>query len=527
MLIEQGFSVATSPWVRARVRADMSGAEREELESVFSGAEPGGRVVAGVEGVLSGAHLLEELDFSAVPVESAVRPVLAAFAARVAGLATGSGEGWLDRLEEVLGRGRFEPEAVRAYLDEHAGGLWLHDPVRPFMQDPRLLVEVAESGPAGRLVMDRPSGANAMWSGRVAESRPVPSGEALGWVLAWRAFGPSGMGAVRSHGGRTSKSCKAGPVRSLLRWFPRGRNLFESLVLSIPAPESWPSGPHKDLAPWESADLPDPLAPAAPCGVVSLLTGRFAHAVLLTPDEGGAQTVGCRIAWGTSVDLPPAVDPYVIDRSSGGPVRADHRRAVWRDVDALLLKERVGDRATTRRPRVFDSVANLPAEVCRALRVRALGWDQDKQDKNSAWLVGETPPVLELVEERSPDGAAAVAAAHRSAEESASLLGRSMARVWHALNPGRRSDDREGFVGPTVAVFMERAEEEFWRVVAEPGGSAPRFRRLALEVFDEATAGVRGASVRGMATVQEARGLLVFGPVARARSAKKRKGVAA
>ncbi|MFJ4678108.1 type I-E CRISPR-associated protein Cse1/CasA [Kitasatospora sp. NPDC088783] len=528
---DEGFSAASDGWVRVRARVDLSAEELGELGGVLPGMKPGGQAVAGVENVLLAAHLLSELDFSVVPVESAVRPVLAAFAARVTGLdgrtadraGEGLGEWWLDRLEEVLAEGRFDAKAVREYLGECSAGLGLYDGVRPFMQDPRLALEAGDVVPAGRLVMDRPSGANAMWSGRIAESVPVASGEALGWVLAWRAFGPSGMGAVRSHGGRSSKSCKAGPARALMRWFPRGRNLFESLVLSVPQPDAWPSGPGEDLAPWETEQLPDPLAPAAPCGVVSLLTGRSAHAVLLTPSAGGGQTVGCRIAWGTSVDLPAAVDPYVIDRSSGGPVRANHRRAVWRDLDALLLKERPGDKVTTRRPRVFDSAKDLPVEVRRALRVRALGWDQDKQDKNSAWVVGETPPVLELVEECSPDGAAAVSAARGAAEEAASLLGKSLARVWHLLNPGRRSDDREGFVGPGIAVFMERAEVEFWRVVADPAGQAPQFRRLALGVFDEVTVGVRSATVRGMAAVQLARGPLAGVPEQRARAKNRKK----
>ncbi|WP_053644872.1 type I-E CRISPR-associated protein Cse1/CasA [Streptomyces sp. XY431] len=512
-MADRHFSALSGGWIRARVREVLAAAESSELEDLAAegllpDAVPGGRVVAGVEGVLLGAHLLEELDFGVVPVESATRPVLAAFAARVAGLDAGNGEGWLDRLEEVLERGRFEPAEVRGYLRQSRHEFGLYDQVRPFMQDPRLLSEVTEPGPAGRLAMDRPSGANAMWSGRMAETAAVPSGEALGWVLAWRAFGPSGMGAVRTRGGRASKSCKAGPARSLLRWFPRGRNLFESLVLSIPPPASWPSRSGEDLAPWESELLPDPLAPPAPCGVVSLLTGRFAHAVLLVPGGDGAETVGCRVAWGTSVDLPAAVDPYVIDRSAGGPIRADHRRAMWRDVDALLLKERPAGKVTARRPQVFDTAPDLPVEVRRALRVRVLGWDQDKQDKNSAWVVAETPPVLELMEERSPDGASAVAAAHRMAEEAGSLLYRSLARVWHELNPGRRSDDREGFVGPAVAAFMEQAETEFWRVVADPSGAAPQFWRLAREVFDEATLAVRSATVRGMAAVQRARGPL-------------------
>ncbi|MFF2631170.1 type I-E CRISPR-associated protein Cse1/CasA [Kitasatospora griseola] len=530
-MTDEGFSAGSDGWVRVRARPDLSSEERDELDAILPGATPGGQSVTGVGGVLLAAHLLSELDFSAVPVESAVRPVLAAFAARVTGLdgrklgpaGPGVGERWLDRLEEVLAEGRFDPAEVLAYLEKESAGLGLYDEVRPFMQDPRLASEAGEVVPPGRLVMNRPSGANAMWSGRVAESAPVASGEALGWVLAWRAFGPSGMGAVRSHGGRSSKSCKAGPARSLMRWFPRGRNLFESLVLSVPPPDAWPSGPGEDLAPWETDQLPDPLAPAAPCGVVSLLTGRSAHAVLLAPGTGGEQTVGCRIAWGTSVDLPAAVDPYVIDRSSGGPVRANHRRAVWRDLDGLLLKERPGDKVTTRRPRVFDTVKDLPVDVRRALRVRALGWDQDKQDKNSAWVWAETPPVLELVEECSPDGASAVSAARRSAEEAASLLGRSLARVWHLLNPGRRSDDREGFVGPGIAVFMERAETEFWRVVADPAGQAPQFRRLALGVFDEATVGVRSATVRGMAAVQLARGPLAGVPGQRAHAKDKNK----
>ncbi|GGP80150.1 type I-E CRISPR-associated protein Cse1/CasA [Streptomyces melanogenes] len=509
-------SVAEDPWIDTRVRDDLSPSEREELQGLLPGALPGGRVAVGLRTLFHCAHLLADLDVAHPPVESVVRRLLAAFTARVGGLDSGRTDDWLDVREELLVAGRFDAAVVDAYVERYAGRWNVYGSVHPFLQDPRLATECSQDAPPARLAMDRPSGNNPVWSSTVGQYAPVADAAAVQWLLAWRGFGPAGMAAVRSHGTSSSKSCKAGPYRALISYFPHAaERLFTTLVLSVPAPAAWPTNPGADRAPWECDALPDPRSPAAPCGPVSLLTARTTHAVLLTAGER-EETVGCRITWGAAADLPAAVDPYVIERDAGGPLRAAWDRSVWRDLDALLLKQRPGSKTTLRRPTVFDTVAELPAEITARLGVRVLAWDQDRQDRNNHWYAATTPPLLAHVEERDPNGAAAIAALRAQAEATGAELGRALSSAWHAVNTGRRSQEREGFVGAALVQFWQEAEEEFWDVVADTTRT-PAFRPLALACFDTAARRLKH-TVHGQEAAAKARVRLAHPPVPTSRA---------
>lgn len=498
----RSFCVVRDRWIPVIVRSDLGSGEVAELERLMPGAVPGGRVVVGLHLLFEAAHLLADLDVPHPPVEAMLRRLLAAVTARVTGLDAGRSEEWLDRREDVLAAGRFDAAELRAYWGKHSGRWNLYDATRPYLQDPRLAAECREDGPPGRLAMNRPSGNNGVWTDNTPQAVPLDAAEAAGWLLVWYGFGPSGTAAVRSRNGRGSKTCKAGPYRSLISYFPHApERLFVSLVASVPGPSAWPTSPGDDLAPWEG-DLLAPTAPPAPSGPVSLLTARTAHAVLLTGDDVG-RTTGCRVTWGTSVALPAAVDPYVIERDKGGPLLASRERAVWRDLDALLLKVRPGTRVSRRRPTVFDTLADLPPDTLRSLGVRAVAWDQERRDKNSRWYEATTPPLLGHMEENSPEGAAAIAAAHHQAEAAASALGRALSAAWHAVNTGRRSQERSGFLGRALTRYWEEAETEFWKVVTDTG-ERPAFRRITLSCFDTAAKPLK-TTVHGMDAVAKAR----------------------
>ncbi|MEU6965688.1 type I-E CRISPR-associated protein Cse1/CasA [Streptomyces chrestomyceticus] len=504
-----------------RVRSDLDAGEAEELRSLMPDVSPGGCGRVGLRGLFHGAHLFADLDFTVPPVEAVARRLLAAVTARVTGLDAGTSAEWPDARDNLLAAGRFDAGRVDEYLTTHASRLNLYDSTQPFLQDIRLAQECGKGQAPGRLVMDRPSGNNAVWTTHIAQDVPVPGPEAAQWLLAWYGYGPSGTGTHRTHGARKGGSCKAGPYRALVSYFPHApEHLFVSLVASVPGPSAWPTGPGPDLAPWESDEPADPLAPAPACGPVSLLTGRTAHALLLTGDTAG-QTTGCKVTWNTAVDLPAAVDPYVIEHTKGA-LRADRARSAWRDLDALLLKTQPGSKTTLRRPTVFDAVAELPPAVQRQLGVRVLAWDQDRQEQDNQWYAATTPPVLQHIEEADPQGAAAIATARRSAETAAGDLADALSAAWLGIHVKRDPQQRRGFVEAARTQFWERAEEEFWQAVRvlEPD-RRPAFRRLALERFDQATATLK-TTVHGMSAVAKARAQLTRPRTHASRSTRKR-----
>ncbi|WP_177239620.1 type I-E CRISPR-associated protein Cse1/CasA [Streptomyces monashensis] len=493
--------------------------EAEELAALVPGATEGTTAVVGLRPLFAAAHLLADLDVQEPPLEAMWRRVLAAIALRVGGLDISQGQAWLDTREDLLAQGRFDTSRIAEYFDPSPQRWRLYGGPRPFLQDPRLADEGGDLAPPGRLVMSRPSGANAVWTDSTPQDVPVKAADAIGWLLAWRGYGPSGTGGTRKHGGRSSHIAKAGPYRALISYFPHDpESLFTTLVLSVPEPSSWPTNPGPDLAPWEREDLPDPLAVAPPCGPASLLAGRTAHAVLLTGDDMGS-TVGCQVTWGTTTDLPAATDPYVIERDTGGPVRASRSRAVWRDLDALLLHQRPGDKNTCRRPAVFDHLAELDPDLLAQLGVRALGWDQDRQDRDRAWYSATTPPVLRHLAEADPDGAAVIAAARASAETWAGRLRRALETVWDHVYGKRRKEERPGFADQGAARYWERAEAEFWTTLAAPD-TAPAFQRLAVDCFDT-SATVLKATAHGRRAAAEARAQLTRPPRAASRSRRQ------
>lgn len=481
-------------------------AQPEELESVLPGAQPGDRVWVGLRSALLGAHLIADLEVMNPAVESVLRRLLTALAVRIGGLDVGGREEWEERFDELLAGGRFDPGAVNSYFDRWLQRFDLFDGQRPFMQDPRLADECSRQAPPGRLVMPRPSGANQPWLDRTPQDDPVPAAEALGWLLAWRGYGPSGLGAQRHHAGVDSKNMKAAPLRALVSFHPRGESLFVSLVLSCPPPLGG-EVLGSDLAPWERSELEDPLVPAAVSGPVSLLVGRATHHVLLAASGDGAEVTGCWVAWGSRVDLPAARDPFVIDRAKGGPVRASWRRQLLRDFDAFLhARDPAAAGIKGQVLPVWLSVfADLPPDVLAALadvRVRALGCHQEKQDRDEQWFGVTTPAsIAPFLPSRHPGRAARVAQCRLGAELAASDMAKALRGAWKELAPGEKEC---GWADAATSEFWDRADSMFWSAIGEDGTGLPAFRTLGLEIFDSVTREA-ASSPQGLLPVARAR----------------------
>ncbi|MFD5888691.1 type I-E CRISPR-associated protein Cse1/CasA [Streptomyces sp. NPDC060334] len=477
-----------------------------ELEKVLPGAQPGERVWLGLRSALSAAHLIADLEVANPAAESMLRRLLTGLAVRVGGLDVTGREDWEERFDALLTGGRFDPGAVDAYFDRWLQRFDLFDGRRPFMQDPRLAEECSKQAPPGRLVMPRPSGANQPWLDRTPQGEPVPAGEALGWLLAWRGYGPSGLGAQRRHASVNSKNMKAAPLRALVSFHPLGESLFASLVLSCPPPSGF-EGAGADLAPWERDDLEDPLAPAAVSGPMALLTGRSTHHVLLAPSVDGSAVTGCWVAWGSRVDLPAARDPFVIDRAKGGPVRASWRRQLLRDFDAFVhARDPAAAGIKGQILPVWLSVfADLPPDVLEVLagvRVRALGCHQEKQDRDEHWYAATTPAsIAPFLPSQHPQRAARVARTRLAAELAAADMAKVLRSAWKEMAPG---DKGCAWADAATSEFWDRADPLFWSAIAQDEAGVPQFRGLGLEIFDSTTREA-AASPQGLLPVARAR----------------------
>ncbi|RNL86730.1 type I-E CRISPR-associated protein Cse1/CasA [Halostreptopolyspora alba] len=477
---EPSFDLLTQPWLFARPLG--AGAEVKQL---------------GLHDVLAHAHELADVEVPLPPATSGLWRVLALLTARVTGLDTADDlDEWLDRRAEVLGRGYLPERDIDAYFADHAGRFDLFDPDHPWMQDPRLREQCPKSAGVNKLVWGRPAGNNAVWLGHHVDADPAPvtSAEAAWSLLAWLYYGASGRCASRVVGETNEANATAGPLRRVVSFHPAGPDLFHSLVLNIP----YPGDEVEDVpAPWETRELPDPLGlPPSGEGLAGRLVCRYRHALLLRPSADGGEVTDAWITWAWRQPGPEVRDPYVIyDTSRSGAIYARYaeaERAVWRDLDALLLKSSAD--GATRRPEILDWCgpnAGLPSEVRERLSLRAFGFDQDGQTRDKQWFSTTTPPVLRWLADEdagaAPESTLRITTARDAAERSGRALRAVLINGWQAT-----TGVAEG-AGPWLrrglTRYWQRAEREFWKIAFDETRTAPgnTFIHTAVEAFDHVT----------------------------------------
>lgn len=488
MVSVAGFDLRERPWIPVR-----RGDERFEV---------------GLRELLLRAHDLTDIEVPVAPGASGLWRVLYLIAARVSGLDDGElPVAEFDQARSaVLRQGRFDAAQVDAYFARYADRFDLFG-ARPWMQDARLASECATTSGLNRLVLGRPAGSNQVWFGHHHDAAPIPirAAEAAWHLLAALYYGPSGRCTSRTVRGQSEANTLAGPLRSGLSCHPLGRTVFESLVVGIPGPDSDDAFREAgaDEAPWEATDPGDPLGVPRPLrGVARQLAGRFQHAVLLVPDAAGEYAVDATLTWAWRHKAPAAQDDYLIYQFTKDarpyPRPADASRALWRDLDALLLKS--DDRHL--RPQVFAGIRWLPQETRDGLRVRVFGFDQDGQTRDKQFFTQTTPPVLQWLEEQQHDFAVGISAAHDAGELLGRNLGRALRAAWAALGdpgdgPTNSAQRRDAPDGPWVAVaegrYWPQAEKAFWALLtdAERAGdpasladAADVFTRIAAAVYD-------------------------------------------
>lgn len=506
------FDLRSRPWIPVR----------------FSGAEPPGDV--GLTELFLRAHEIADITVPVPPAASGLWRVLYLIASRITGL------GDLDTLDGILpwkrerreafAARRFDPRAVEKYFTDHAAGFDLFHPARPWLQDARLVAECPRSTGINKLIIGRAAGNNLVWLSHHTDLAPrtVPAAEAAWYLLAWLYYGPSGKITARTVDGTTESNMTAGPLRSRISFHPLGRSMYESLIAGIPYPGRYEDGTDPDLAPWEDAEIAGPLGiPPNRGGLSGPLTGRFRHALLLTPSPDGTQVTDARITWAWRKSAPEVRDPYLIYQTAKGKTvqyarYAELERALWRDLDALLLHD-TGS-GTARQPAVFtDLLASTPPAVAEALRVRAFGFDQDGKPVDRQWFTASAPPVLSMQETA---GAAPcyrdgydIRVTREAAERVGSDLRNALRRAWAAINdPGNsqgkaRTDAGQcPWLAPVLARYWAAAEDAFWQMVTRREFTYPNntFIQVALGAYDEVTGQHARRSPRVIRAVEKARG---------------------
>ncbi|GAA1141552.1 hypothetical protein GCM10009577_77130 [Streptomyces javensis] len=504
---DEGYDLLEQRWIPVRWAAETLAAAGGTAAGAGGAAAEGGEelpAAVGLGELLERAHEIEALAVTVPPALAGLYRVLYAFTARVTGLDR-PGDDWSDRRYDVLDDGRLDPDRVRAYLSRYADRFRLFDPVWPFLQDPRLAQQCEKAAGVNKLITTRPSGNNHAWFQHTRDAAPqAPSAaEAVLHLLVWRYWGPSGRCSSRTVGSVKAANVTAGPLRSALSYHPEGRTLLETLLAGVAEPDP-DVRPEADLCPWEWEELPDPIqAPDVVRGPCSGLTARSQHALLLVPEPGGQAVRDAYISWAFLEKMPRDDDFLIWQTSKEGnryPRAADAGRALWRDVDALLLEDPPGV-ARPRRPKVFRTAV----EAYEELRVRAVGFDQDGQAKDIQFVSACTPPLVGLLKLEDVPAAREVGRLRVWGETAGFRLAAATRRAWALFTDASKAVEC-GWSQEAAARFWPRAEEEFWRRVRERDfeGAARGFRRIAEQVYEQVTYGAAGTA-RGARAREEAR----------------------
>ncbi|WP_165987950.1 type I-E CRISPR-associated protein Cse1/CasA [Streptomyces sp. YIM 98790] len=458
----------------------------------------------GFRELLRRSHEIAGFAIAEPPAHAAVLRISYALTARVTGLDEAGEDDWEERRDDIVEAGRLPAEGIEEYLGRFEHRFLVFDPEggRPWMQDPRLAEQCDPANTAGvdKLIVTRPSGNNHAWFRHGSPHSPeLPTvSEAVLNMLVWHYYGPSGRCSSREVDGEKSASATAGPLRTALSYHPEGVNLFETLLAGLPKP---PAGLRRaeDPCPWEREELPDPAhAPEPPVGPCARLTGCSQHALLLVPDADDPGLVAdAYITWAYRTGKIPRDDPFLIWQISQAgnryPRPADSRRALWRDLDALLLHGEVGT-SRAQRPVIFDTAL----DVSEDLRIRALGFEQENQAKDIQFMDASTPPILGHVEREAAHTAVPVARLRGLGDMYGHRLSRAVRQAWlgYVNDPKNSSQTWET---EAEARYWPRAEQIFWKHFRaldrgddgeglDASAARKEFIALALQVYEHVTA---------------------------------------
>ncbi|MFE6160025.1 type I-E CRISPR-associated protein Cse1/CasA [Streptomyces sp. NPDC056486] len=427
----------------------------------------------GLRGLFLHAREIRTLLIAEAPAHSALLRLLYALTARITGLDEAGPGSWGDRREEILEQGLPEQSielpdgrkaGIEGYFDQWSHRFDLFDRDRPWLQDPRLPAQCDRNSTAGvhKLVMSRAAGNNLSWFGHWSHDNPVlPNlSQAALALLTWHYWGAPGALSRRAVGQVCHHYAKASPLRAALSYHPDCDNLLLTLLAGLTPPDGDVSR-QSDLCPWERDDLPDPLEPMpTPQGPCSRLTACSQHALYLVPAPDGARTADAYITWAYDAERIRPQDDYLIwDIGKDGetfPRPARSSRSLWRDVDALLLKQL--DDASPIQPKVMDHAF----DVSEYLRIRALGFEQDaSQAANHQYVDSATPVLLSRVEEDVVSAERPVRQLRELGELFGERLEQATREAWLKYTDDKKNDPG-AWLDAVAARYWPAAEDEFW-----------------------------------------------------------------
>ncbi|WP_257136966.1 type I-E CRISPR-associated protein Cse1/CasA [Streptomyces sp. gb14] len=466
------------------------------------------------------------------PAHSALLRLLYALTARITALDEAGPGSWGDRREEILEQGFPEQSielpggrkaGITGYFDQWAHRFDLFDRDRPWLQDPRLPDQCDRNQTAGihKLVMSRSAGNNHSWFGHWSHAElvlPHLSQSAMS-LLTWHYWGAPGALSRRAVDHVSHHYAKASPLRAALSYHPECDNLLLTLLAGLTPPDGDVSR-QTDLCPWEREDLPDPLKPMPePQGPCSRLTACSQHALYLVAAADGEHTTDAYITWAYDAGRIRPEDDYLIwDIGKDGetfPRLACSSRSLWRDIDALLLKQL--DDASPIQPKVMDHAF----DVSEYLRVRALGFEQDaSQAANHQYVDSTTPVLLSRVEEDVVSSDLPVRQLRELGELFGHRLEQAAKEAWLKYTDDKKNDPG-AWLDSVAARYWPSAEDEFWsrfRQLTRSGGAVDSgfdfeaacraFGRHALDAYEAVTDSVT-RTPRGAKAVTSAKAIIL------------------
>lgn len=416
-----------------------------------------------------------------------------------------------DRQGKLLAAERLDPNRVREYLAAHHHRFWLTGPPDgqpPFAQDPELAA--VDPHPVAKAVQGWASGNNPTLGPHAPTATLSPAAAAC-QLLVLRGYSSGGLHT--KHPVFPGKGKFVGsPLRRTLTVHPVGATLARTLIGHlVPNPHDTAYGEPF----WEQPLPTNPVAPhTTRAGLLAQIAVRQDKTMLLRSSSDGLIN-GFTIAEGPGTNAELACeDPYLLVGSDFEPVKPKPGRAIWREAEALLTVNDVGNPQA--RAAILDWAIDADggaASYSPDMFSWAVVSHHGDKSKDLDWSCANFPRLLHIFDR---DAARGCLDYLHSANQAESTMCKQIAKVWHSaeimpLSPNQKSE----VYAPALTEFWARAEAGFWETAdtpnRDPESMKDHLRSHALAGYDKVTAPLTGDRRTHMMVVESRRWLELWG----------------